>query len=80
MPPRIVVFIFLQDVDTYAHGPTVFLPGTANAAAHLAVLDDDGSVRAGSLDGRAPEWMATVRAGDAVVAAMRAHPTARSLL
>jgi ectoine hydroxylase-related dioxygenase (phytanoyl-CoA dioxygenase family) len=67
MPPRIVVFVYLQDVTSYAHGPTVFLPGTANAAAHEKVLDGSGAVRAGSLEDRPPEWMATARAGDAVV-------------
>lgn len=34
MPPRLVTFIYLQDVPTSKHGATVFLPGTANAEAH----------------------------------------------
>jgi len=34
MPPRLVTFIYLQDVPTVEHGATVFLPGTANAADH----------------------------------------------
>ena len=67
MPPRLVTFIYLQPVDTRFHGPTVFLPGTANAAAHGRVLDRSGRMRPGSLDGRESEWMATVNAGDAVI-------------
>ena len=50
------------------HGPTVFLPKTANSAAHARILDEQGGVRAGSLDSAEdPRWMATVRAGDALL-------------
>jgi len=66
MPPRLVAFVYLQDVVSSEHGPTVFLPGTATAAAHDRVLDGGGGVRPGSVDSGL-EWMATVRAGDAVV-------------
>ena len=34
MPPRLVTFVYLQDVPTHRHGPTVFLRGTHTAAAH----------------------------------------------
>ena len=68
MPPRLVVFLYLQDVDTKEHGPTVFLPGTANGDAHSKVLHSDGTVQPGSLDEHDTiPWMATVKAGDAVI-------------
>ena len=38
MPPRLVTFVYLQDVPSAEHGATVFLPGTANAAAHARHL------------------------------------------
>lgn len=67
MPPRLVCFVYLQDVPTHKHGPTVFLPGTANAATHSQVFDIDGAVRAGSLEGREAERAALCSAGDAVI-------------
>lgn len=63
MPPRLVAFVYLQDVPTYLHGPTVFLPGTANAGSHDAILEENGAVKPGALQRRGPEWMATVKAG-----------------
>ena len=63
MPPRLVAFVYLQDVPTYLHGPTVFLPGTANAVSHEAILEENGAVKTGALQRRGPEWMATVKAG-----------------
>lgn len=66
MPPRVVTFVYLQDTPTADHGPTCFLPGTANAAAHAQMFSESGGMRPGSLDGCVSE-LATVRAGDAVV-------------
>lgn len=34
LPPRLVVFLYLQDVPTADHGPTIFLPGTNNKESH----------------------------------------------
>ena len=42
MPPRLVTFIYLQDVPTAQHGATIFLPGTANAEAHAKHLGRGG--------------------------------------
>jgi len=67
MPPRLVVFVYLQDVPTWKHGPTVFLPGSANAAAHAKVLQSTGAIQPGFAGGNDASWMATCRAGDAVV-------------
>lgn len=43
MPPRLVTFVYLQDVPSAAHGATVFLPGTANDASHEALLGCSGA-------------------------------------
>ena len=66
MPPRLVTFVYLQDAPSVDHGPTAFLPGTANARAHECVLTPDGRVREGALDDATAE-VATVAAGDAVM-------------
>jgi hypothetical protein len=63
MPPRLVTFVYLQDVPTAQHGATVFLPGTANDAAHERHLGGEASARPTS----APAVLATLRAGDVVV-------------
>ena len=43
MPPRLVTFIYLQDVPTSEHGATVFLPGTATTEAHEKYLGLSGA-------------------------------------
>lgn len=64
MPPRCVVFVYLQDCPTAAHGPTAFLPGTATAEAHeINEFGDDGALQ----ETYGPAELATCSAGDAVV-------------
>jgi len=47
LPPRLVCFVYLQDVPTSQHGPTAFLPGTNTVQAHnLLYSQVDGKVGA----------------------------------
>jgi hypothetical protein len=40
LPPRIVAFLYLQDVPTADHGPTIFLPSTNNKESHESYHSD----------------------------------------
>jgi hypothetical protein len=55
LPPRIVVFLYLQDVPTADHGPTIFLPSTNNKESHQSyhtekALDLESSVNCATLN------------------------------
>ena len=63
LPPRLVTFLYLQDCPTLAHGPTAFLPGTADAEAHLLNEFDEEAL----VEFHGPAEVATVDAGDAVI-------------
>lgn len=65
MPPRLVTFLYLQDVPTVDYAPTVFLRKTATAEAHDR-LDLDGSSRPAPEDLQGV-CVATVQAGDAII-------------
>ena len=77
LPPRLVTFIYLQDCPTVAHGPTAFLPGSANGEAHLMNEFDEALL----VDEFAPARVATVDAGAAVIydASVLHHATANSV-
>ena len=47
MPPRLVAFVYLQDVPTHSHAPTVFLPGKAVAGKERVGQLEDGGIAAG---------------------------------
>ena len=71
LPPRLVVFVALQDVPTAEHGATVFLPGTNTGHAHSILYEGP------DLDG-GPEALAARRGiisqtqgGTALVATLR---------
>ena len=69
MPPRVVVFLYLQDAPTAAQGATAFVRGTANSDAHLKHLHRDGTVKPSAREAlcRAGTSLATLRAGDALM-------------
>ena len=77
LPPRLVTFIYLQDCPTVAHGPTAFLPGSANGEAHLMNEFDEALL----VEEFAPARVATVDAGAAVIydASVLHHATANSV-
>jgi hypothetical protein len=55
LPPRLVVFLYLQDVPTADHGPTIFLPGTNNKESHQSYhtekdLDLESTVNCATLN------------------------------
>lgn len=77
LPPRLVTFIYLQDCPTVAHGPTAFLPGSANGEAHLMNEFDEALL----VEEFAPARVATVDAGAAVIydASVLHHATANTV-
>ena len=77
LPPRLVTFIYLQDCPTVAHGPTAFLPGSANGEAHLMNEFDEALL----VEEFAPARVATVDAGAAVIydASVLHHATANNV-
>jgi hypothetical protein len=60
LPPRLVTFIYLQDVPTSDHGPTIFLPSTNNKESHRSYHSED------SLD-RESVHSATLNCGDVAI-------------
>ena len=77
MPPRLVTFIYLQDVPTSEHGATVFLPGTANAESHdkhLGSRSPDTSPKQTAPQSAMPKAVGLLRLKDVASASSYAPP------